>query len=387
MNWLDLVVILLAALAGAAGYQMGLIARSVSWLGLGLGLYFAARTVPKLLDGYEAAPEGRLLLAAASILVIGGLAGQALGMFVGSRVRRTLPHGSVSTVDRAGGAFAGMLGVFVALWLLLPAVAQVPDWPARQARTSAIAKAIDQLFPTPPDAVDAIRQLVDDSAPEVFAGLKAAPDVPAPPSSILISSTINQQATQGTYRVEAPACGGVQEGTGFAVAGDLLMTNAHVVAGSDDVSVFGEEGDVLEADVVAFDPRRDIAVLRVDPGALPQPLTLGEPRVGDQGAVYGHPGGGDLRATPFLVATRVNAEGKDLFEDETIVRDVLVLSATLRPGDSGAPIVRSDGTVIGMAFAVAPDRSSVGYALTTDELNAVLSGSLTGQVSTGECLR
>ena len=109
--------------------------------------------------------------------------------------------------------------------------------------------------------------------------------------------------------------------------------------------------------------------------------------MGDQGAVYGHPGGGDLRATPFLVATRVNAEGKDLFEDETIVRDVLVLSATLRPGDSGAPIVRSDGTVIGMAFAVAPDRSSVGYALTTDELNAVLSGSLTGQVSTGECLR
>jgi S1-C subfamily serine protease len=387
VNWLDLAVILLAALAGAAGYQMGLIARSVSWLGLGLGLYFAARMVPKLLDGYEAAPEGRLLLAAASILVIGGLAGQALGMFVGSRVRRTLPHGSVSTVDRAGGAFAGMLGVFVALWLLLPAVAQVPDWPARQARTSAIAKAIDQLFPTPPDAVDAIRRLVDDNAPEVFAGLKAAPDVPAPPTSILVSSAVNQHATQGTYRVEAPACGRLQEGTGFAVDQDLVLTNAHVVAGSDDVSLFGEDGEVLETEVVAFDPLRDIAALRIDQAAVSQPLTLGEPSVGDQGAVYGHPGGGDLRAAPFLVATRVQAEGKDLYGDQTIVRDVLVLSTTLQPGDSGAPVVRDDGAVIGMAFAVAPDRSSVGYALTSDELNAVLSGSLAARVSTGDCLR
>jgi S1-C subfamily serine protease len=103
--------------------------------------------------------------------------------------------------------------------------------------------------------------------------------------------------------------------------------------------------------------------------------------------VYGHPGGGDLRAAPFLVATRVQAEGTDLYGEETIVRDVLVLSTSLQPGDSGAPVVRDDGAVIGMAFAVAPDRSSVGYALTTDELNAVLSGPLAVPVTTGDCLR
>jgi uncharacterized membrane protein required for colicin V production len=165
VNWLDMLIIVLAAMAGAAGYRMGLIARSVSWLGLALGLYVAARLIPHLLDGHEAAPEGRLLLAAASILVIGGFAGQALGMFIGSRLRRTLPYDSVGTVDRAGGALAGMLGVFVALWLLLPAIAEVPDWPARQARTSSIARAIEGLFPTPPDAVDAIREMVDDNAP------------------------------------------------------------------------------------------------------------------------------------------------------------------------------------------------------------------------------
>ena len=215
MNWLDLLIIVLAAMAGAAGYRMGLLARSVSWLGLALGLFFAARLIPHVLDGHEAAPEGRLLLAAASILVIGGLAGQALGMFAGARLRRVLPpQGSVSSADRAGGALAGMLGVFVALWLLLPAIAEVPDWPARQARTSAIARAIDGLFPTPPDAVDAIRQLVDDNSPEVFAGLKPAPDVPAPPDSVVVAAVVNQQATDAVSGSRARRAAGCRRGAG-----------------------------------------------------------------------------------------------------------------------------------------------------------------------------
>jgi len=386
MNWLDLLIIVLAALAGAAGYRMGLVARAVSWLGLALGLYVAARLIPHVLDGHESAPEGRLLLAAASILVIGGLAGQALGMFIGSHLRRTLPYDSVGTVDRAGGALAGMLGVFVALWLLIPAIAEVPDWPARQARTSAIARAIEGLFPTPPDAVDAIRQLVDDNSPQVFAGLKPAPDVAAPPDSIVVASVVNESATNAVFRVDAPACGRIQEGSGFMVAPGLVATNAHVVAGSTDVSVHGEHGEDEPATVVAFDPFRDIALLSVE-DIHAQPLTLGEPSVGDRGAIYGHPGGGDLRAAPFDVAERVQAEGKDLFGDRRIVRDVLVLSATLRPGDSGAPVVREDGIVIGIAFAVAPDRSSVGYALTSDELQAVMAGSHDANVSTGQCLR
>jgi S1-C subfamily serine protease len=386
VNWLDMLIIVLAAMAGAAGYRMGLIARAVSWLGLALGLYVAARLIPRLLDGHEAAPEGRLLLAAASILVIGGLAGQALGMFIGSRLRRTLPYDSVGTVDRAGGALAGMLGVFVALWLLLPAIAEVPDWPARQARTSSIARAIDGLFPTPPDAVDAIRQMVDDNSPQVFSGLKPAPDVPAPPDSVVVAAVVNQQVTDAVFRVDAPACGRIQEGSGFLVDTGLIATNAHVVAGSKDVSVQGERGEERSATVVAFDPFRDIALLRVD-GIESAPLVLGEPSVGDQGAIYGHPGGGDLRAAPFDVAERVQAEGKDLFGDKRIVRDVLVLSSTLRPGDSGAPVVRDDGIVIGVAFAVAPDRSSVGYALTSDELEAVLASPHDTAASTGRCLR
>ena len=111
-----------------------------------------------MLDGHEAAPEGRLLLAVASILVIGGLAGQALGMFAGARLRRVLPpQGSVEQCGPCRAA-SGMLGVFVALWLLLPAIAEVPGWPARQARTSAIAQGDRRPVPDAADAVDAIRR-------------------------------------------------------------------------------------------------------------------------------------------------------------------------------------------------------------------------------------
>ena len=160
-----------------------------------------------------------------------------------------------------------------------------------------------------------------------------------------------------------------------------------MIAGSKDVSVHGEHGQDRSATVVAFDPFRDIALLRVDGLDVP-PLPLGEP-IGQVIGVRctGIPGGGDLRAAPFDVAERVQAEGKDLFGDKRIVRDVLVLSTSLRPGDSGAPVVRDDGTVIGMAFAVGARRSTVGYALTSDELQAVMAGVHDTRVSTGRCLR
>ena len=258
MNWLDLLIVVLAALAGAAGYRMGLVAVDlVVWPRAGCTSRRGSSRI--VLDGHEAAPEGRLLLAAASILVIGGLAGQALGMFVGSHLRRTLPHGSVSTFDR-GGAFAGMLGVFVALWLLLPAIAEVPDWPARQACMSAIARAIDGLFPTPPDAVDAIRQLVDDTSPEVFAGPKPAPDVPAPPDSIVVASIVNDQAT-ALCSASRPRVRAHPGGQRLHRRSGPHRHERGRRRGSTDVSVHGEHGEDETASVVAFDPFRDVALL------------------------------------------------------------------------------------------------------------------------------
>ena len=187
MNWLDLLIVVLAALAGAAGYRMGLVARSISWCGLALGLYVAARLIPHVLDGHEAATGGTVAPRR------GKHPRDRRAGRPGARDVRREPSpaqrfrtGSVSTFDRAAARSPGCSACSSRCGCCCPRSREVPDWPARQARTSAIARAIDGLFPTPPDAVDAIRQLVDDTSPEVFAGLKPAPDVPAPPDSIVV---------------------------------------------------------------------------------------------------------------------------------------------------------------------------------------------------------
>lgn len=385
MNWLDLLILLLAAAAGAAGYRMGLITRAASWVGLLAGLFLASRTLPVLLGRYYGADEGRLLMAAAALLVLGAFAGQFLGFVVGARLHLHIPQGA-RLADRVGGAVAGILGVFVAVWLLLPALSVVPDWPARQARTSAIAGAIDDAFPNPPDAVTALRRLIGaDRFPQVLSGLQAAPNLGAPPSSVVIPDALLQAAARSTVRVKGEACGRVREGSGWAAGNGLIVTNAHVVAGERSTEVDTPDGRTLDARTVAYDPDRDVAVLRVD-GLGETALTVRAAVDGDRGVVLGHPGGGPLTASPFQVARQVKAVGSDVYDRHTTTRSVLFLASSLHQGDSGAPLIGLDGKVVGMAFAIAPDRSSVAYALTVDEVQPVLASAGSAGVSTGSCL-
>ena len=141
-------------------------------------------------------------------------------------------------------------------------------------------------------------------------------------------------------------------------------------------------GDKL---VVAFDPDRDVAVLRVDELDLPalEHATAGE---GETGAVYGHPGGGSLRAAPARVAEVVTARGTDIYRGGRIDRNVFVLAAGLAPGDSGGPLVDQRGRAVGVAFAVDPGHEGTAYALTREEVDPVLSSAGSGPVGTGPCL-
>jgi S1-C subfamily serine protease len=186
-------------------------------------------------------------------------------------------------------------------------------------------------------------------------------------------------------RVEGEACGRIQEGSGWVVGPGVVVTNAHVVAGEDDTVVIPEGGDEEDATVVAFDPSRDLAVLAV-PGLDAPPLSLSDPEQGDIGAVLGHPGGGPLEVSPFEVVDQVEAQGRDLYDERTTLRSVLVLAAELAPGDSGGALVDPTGSVIGVAFAIAPDRSGTAYALDPQEVRAVLDEASGAEVSTGPCI-
>ena len=78
--------------------------------------------------------------------------------------------------------------------------------------------------------------------------------------------------------------------------------------------------------------------------------------------------------------------GLDIYDRREVRRDLLVLASDLQPGDSGSAVVRSDGTVIAVAVAIAPDRDGVAYALDRSELDALLARPRGATVDTGECV-
>ncbi|MGH9118745.1 MAG: MarP family serine protease [Acidimicrobiales bacterium] len=387
MNLLDVLIVLIAVGAAMGGWRLGFLARVASWIGMGLGLYLAVRLLPTVVSAFDGAPQLQLFLVAVVLLVVGAFAGQALGLFVGSKLQLALPRGRSRTVDRTGGAVAGVLGVMVVVWLLSPVAAEITGWPADQVRNSSISRTVDRVFPSAPDPLRTLRSVIgDDRFPQVFEALRPTPDPGVPPGESGIGPEVAARVAASTVKVEAAACGRLQDGSGAVVGDRLIVTNAHVVAGAEELVVFrGDDGRRIPADLVAFDPNRDLAVLlapEVDRPALP----IADIDVGASGAVFGFPGGGELAISPFEVGQRIDARGTDIYDERPTVRDVFVLAAELRAGDSGAAMVNPSGEVVGVAFAIAPDQDHVAYALTPDEIETVLSGDLSGEVDAGRCL-
>ena len=233
-----------------------------------------------------------------------------------------------------------------------------------------------------------LRGALGDEAPQVFGDLNLGnPAGPAPKVSTL-SSAITTAVAASTVKVQGQACNMIYEGSGFAVAPDLVVTNAHVVAGEPpgQTSVLLPSGRMLGATVIMFDPRIDLALLHVN-SLGEAPLALQVPQVGARGAVFGHPNGQDpLVVMPARVASEEDATGPDLYGTDT-TREILILAAALAHGDSGGPLVNASGAVIGVAFAISADQSDTSYALSTTELQTALAETrYPSGASTGACL-
>lgn len=385
MNLLDVLVLVLCASAAIGGFRLGFLARAFSWAGMGLGLLLATRLLPSILRRFEdGQPTGKLMIAI-GVLLGGAFLGQALGLLIGARVHHVIPFG-VRPLDRAAGAASGIIGVLIGVWLLVPTLGSVPGNVARLSRQSFVLGVIDDIAPAPPDTLQALRRLVGDNAfPEVFSGLRPAPNAGPPPAASGLSQATLDRVVPSTVQVEGPACGRIQEGSGFVASSGIVVTNAHVVAGEHETVVIASGGKRVPATVVLFDSDRDLAILSV-PGlkAAPLPIRNAEPRT--RGAVLGHPGGGPLQVSPFLVSDEVRAVGRDLYDRHETRREVLILASNLAPGDSGAALVDPAGEVVGVAFAIAPDRPGTAYALDVVELNAALRAPRTAKANTGGCL-
>lgn len=381
MTVLDVLVLVTVVAAAYGGYRIGFVTRAISWIGMLAGLLLATRVVPLVLDPVEDDETAALVMAGLALLLAGALLGQALGLMAGARLRVSLPAGRMSAADRAGGALVAGLGVLATVWLVLPAMAEAPTWPSDQAEDSLVRR----VLPEPPPALQTLRRIVgEDRFPRVF---EADPEVEGPPPTASeVPPDVASSVASSIVLVRAQACGQLQEGTGIVVGPDLVITNGHVIAGSDDIEVVRDDGVELDADLVTLDAGRDLAALVV------AGLERGAPErrsveAGASGGVFGHPSGGELTVSPFRVDRHLRAQGTDLYGAEAPEREVLLLAADLEPGDSGAPLIAEDGAVVGVAFAIAPDRSDVAYAVSAGEIDELLAAlDTTVAADPGPCL-
>lgn len=393
MNAFDIAILVVAGLAALGGWRMGFLSRVFSWLGLAGGLYLGVRYLPSAVKWFSVSGSVARIALAVAVLLVAAFVGQALGLMVGSRLRAVLPFGGIRLADRGVGAALGVAGVLAAVWLLAPSLAAVPGKLSELTTGSAIARWVSNESRTlgfqPPDTVQALRQLVgQDGFPQVFTEFGPSQDTGHPPVGDPLAGNVLAAAESSTVKVFGQACGMVQEGSGWAVARNLVVTNAHVVAGEGvgQTEVLLPDGQVKGAVVVLFNPNIDLALLSV-PGLGEAPLTIAPASRGQHGAVLGHPNGQDaLAVQPASVADKVVAKGEDLYYRHETLRRVLVLAAELAKGDSGAPLVSASGDVVGIAFAIAPDRPTTAYALSTSELAQVLQEPHAQAVSTQTCL-
>ncbi|MBW3562298.1 MAG: MarP family serine protease [Actinobacteria bacterium] len=373
MNLLDVLLLLSLVSALAVGYRLGFVTRVASWVGLAVGIVAASLVLPTILRTFANGDAfSRLLITLFTYVLVAALGGSA-GEAVGYSVRRRIPTGGLRTVDRAGGAGVGVIGVLIVVWLIAPIAAEVPGPASRFVRNSAVVQWVDDLAPAPPGPIVALRkQVAQTRFPEVFAGLQPAPQIGAPPAQLPLSAEQLDRVVSASVAVESVGCGAVHEGSGFIVAPRTVVTNAHVVAGSTDLTIKRPTGETFSGQVVVFDDDRDLAVLDV-PGLDGPALSIGDGPPGTQGAVVGYPGGQDEpRPVPASIEDDRLAVGRDIYGRDRVERRILFLAANLAQGDSGSAVVDANGVVVGVSFAIAPDQPDVAYALDEQELQAVL---------------
>jgi S1-C subfamily serine protease len=389
VNALDLVVIVLVLAAGIGGWRLGFAARALAWVGVVVGLVLGVQFVTRVITSYGGTrPENRASVAVL-FLVFAATVGQIIGLALGALVHRILPMPKpLPRWDHIAGAAVGAFGVVALLWMVIPSFATAKGWPARMARGSAIVTAIQRWAPRQPTRFAAWGRAISDAPYPSALGPLQSPPNPGPPPGTAITRVVNARVRASTVKVTGRACDEIQEGSGWVAAPGLVVTNAHVVAGEQTTTVYTPSGRALPARVVAFDPVRDIAVLDVA-GLAAQPLPMAIGTVHSVGAVYGHPGGGLLRASPARIGDEILAVGTDIYRTGSSHRHVYVLAAALAPGDSGGALVNPRGEVTGMAFAIDPGRNATAYALTNEEVQPVLRtlfGKHHPAVTTGRCL-
>jgi S1-C subfamily serine protease len=335
-----------------------------------------------LAEGAES--EYAPLVAVAGGVLLGAFAAVALDGLASLLRARMARDGGLRVIDGLGGAvLLGALALALA-WALGAVALHTPGPDTRQLREavqrSTILTALNDVVPPSGDLLNVLRRI--DPRPEV-----RGPEANVgPPDPALSDDPDIRRAGASTMKVLGTACGLGVEGSAWVAGPELVVTNAHVVAGQDDTTVTSADGAVeLDAEAVHYDPSNDLAVLRVPGLGLPALELDPSPQKGTSAVVLGYPENGPLTATPARLGRTGEVISEDSYGRGPIRRSMTPFRGAVRSGNSGGPAVDAEGEVLTTVFAASVGNGPPsGLGVPNGVVEEVLRGTLE-PTDTGPC--
>jgi S1-C subfamily serine protease len=365
---LDWIIVAFAAILAGFGFRRGFIVGVLSFAGFAIGAFIGTRLAPLLLQEGSSSPYAPALGLIGALLAGAILATGMEGL--GFRVRRALILPGIGALDGMLGAVLGVVLALGVVWLVAAVVAQAPGEGDLRAdiQRSTILRELNVMLPPSGPILNALARL--DPLPSI-AG--PSPDVSAPPPRVARAPGI-RAASRSVVRVLGTACGLAIEGSGWVAEPDLIVTNAHVIAGESDTTVqVRGQSPSLPARPVAFDPTDDIAVLSVPGLDLPTLELGGDPPSGRAGAILGYPQNGPFDVRSARIGRTQEVLTDDAYGHGPVRRLLTPLRGLVRPGNSGGPLVGLDGSVLTTVFAgTVGGRPRGGYGVANATVRQVL---------------
>jgi S1-C subfamily serine protease len=390
---LDLILIALMVAFAVSGYRQGFIIGALSFVGFVggglLGIFIAPPIAGAFVDG-----ETERALLAIVIVFLTATIGQFASSTIGAVVRSHVTWEPAKVVDAVGGTFASAFSVLIIAWLIGSLISSSQfTLLSEQVNKSLLIGTVDQAMPkAAKDFQKPFKDFIDTSGfPKVFDAIGGGQLVEVePPDKSVPKGAQLSRARRGIVKVQgvASSCRRHIEGTGFVYSQNKIMTNAHVVAGVDqDLQVTDYLNKAHAAKVVLYNPDRDIAILHVPGLNMPILRFDGTAKKGDDAIVAGFPHGEGFTMNAARIRVQQKARGLNIYERKSVVRDVYAIRGLVRQGNSGGPLLTTDGRVYGVVFAAALDQQETGYVLTAAEVSpdAEDGSKLFNRVDTQEC--
>lgn len=385
-----IVVAVLAAMT--SGWRQGGLASLLSAVGILAGLIIGLGVAPLVLQITDQVGI-RFLLALGMLILLIGL-GQLLGSALGHAIRDRMKTKSGQRVDSSFGAILMSVFSLVLIWLIAtPMATGLSNSVGKGVRESAILREVNKVMPDEltqlPRSISGM--LNDSGLPPVMMPWEdgSSVDVEAPNIEVADQAMVQDIRPSVVHVIaDADGCRRRMMGSGFVTADNYVVTNAHVVAGTQTAYVDTVVG-IKEARVVYYNPEVDIAVLRAENlGLEPLAWADGPAYTGDDAVVMGFPHSGPFTASAARIRERVNIAGPDIYSNSRVERESYILRGTVVQGNSGGPLISPNGTVLGLIFGASVDDTDTGYAITAEEVRAHI-GDVTrfeNSVDTQECV-